>query len=600
MGRREASTLVDILEGMREVHPERGIRFVSANFSEAYIPYAELYRRMLFHADHLRRQDVGAGQTVVVPLVTDIDVIGSFLALVWLGAVPVSVSGQMAGQDRRAYARQILSLRERFGFDRILVDRALGQVLEEDTGFDPRMAADPYPPQLDPDRAAPPIAPARTGPADLVFVQFSSGSTGDPKGIQITHRNLTTNLRLIADNDGRTERDVGLSWLPLYHDMGLVGGFLSNFVHYNSLVLLNPVCFLMKPVTWLDYASRYRCTVSVAPNFAFDMCTTRIRDQHLDARRPDLGAMAYLYNGSEPVQPEVVERFYERFAPYGLRRGVIHPVYGMAEATLIVTAAERGADLLVRHVEGQRVVSVGRPLGDFQLKIVDEEGKPRPTGAVGEIAIRGSSVTPGYFRSEEENRQRFRDGWFLTGDLGLLDEEGRLFVTGRIKDLIIVHGRNYYAHDIAAKIEELPFVRRGKTHVFGYNIDGREEVIVMTVPDTSMTAGVRAKLDELKRFLTTEPGSWLLKRLGKRLEEFIRTMNPQDTDLLKDAVKQYLLREFGLPVHDVFLVSKIPRTSSGKIRRRDCEEMYEEYLQSAWRTAASSQGADRIEGSGES
>lgn len=595
MAARDFSTLVELLEGMQDIHPDRGIRLVSPHFREAYYPYRELYRRVLFHADHLLRQDIEAGQKVVVPLTTDVDVIGSFLALVWIGAVPVSVSGQLAGQDRSAYVRQVFSLRERFGFDRVLVDRALGTELADDVGFDPLLTADPYPPELDPDRTAPrvPAAPAR--PDDLAFIQFSSGSTGDPKGVQITHRNLCTNLKLIVNNDGRSERDVGLIWLPLYHDMGLVGGFLSNLVHHNTLVLLNPVCFLMKPVTWLDYASRYRCTISAGPNFAFDMCNTRVRDSHLEARKPDLGSLAYIYNGSEPINPDVVERFYERFEPYGLRRGVVHPVYGMAEATLIVTAAPRGADILVRAVDGQRVVCVGRPLGDFEVRIADEAGRELPPDVAGEIVVRGSSVTPGYYANPEENGERFRDGWFRTGDLGLLDGEGRLFVTGRIKDLIIVNGRNYYAHDIAAKIEELPFVRRGKTHVFGYNLAGREQVIVMTVPETSMSTGVRAKLDELKRFLTTEPGSWLLKRLGKRLEEFVRTMNPQDTELLKEAVKQYLLREFGLPIHDVFLVPKIPRTSSGKVRRHECEAMYEGYLQSAARGSASRPSADRVE-----
>lgn len=599
MAAQSFSTLVELLEGMRDIHPDRGIRLVSSHFREVYYPYRELYRRILFHADHLLRQDIEAGQKVVVPLTTDVDVIGSFLALIWIGAVPVSVSGQLAGQDRGAYIRQVLSLRERFGFDRVLTDRALGEALAEDVGFDPRLTADPYPPELDPDRTAPRVPAARARPDDLAFVQFSSGSTGDPKGVQITHRNLCTNLKLIVDNDERTERDVGLTWLPLYHDMGLVGGFLSNLVHHNALVLLNPVCFLMKPVTWLDYASRYRCTISAAPNFAFDMCNTRIRDQHLETRRPDLGSLTYIYNGSEPIHPDVVEGFYERFGPYGLRRGVVHPVYGMAEATLIVTAPPRGAEILVRDVDGQRVVCVGRPLGDFQLRIADEAGRELPSEVVGEIQVRGSSVTPGYYGKLQDDGERFREGWLRTGDLGLLDGEGRLFVTGRIKDLIIVNGRNYYAHDIAAKIEELPFVRRGKTHVFGYNLAGREEVIVMTVPETSMTTGIRAKLDELKRFLTTEPGSWLLKRLGQRLEEFIRTMNPEDMELLKEAVKQYLLREFGLPIHDVFLVSKIPRTSSGKVRRHECEAMYEEYLQSVARGASSTSAADRVEGADE-
>ena len=580
MSEHSFSTLIDIIDATRDLHPDRGIRLVSAQFQESYYSYSDLHRRILFHAEHLRNQDIEPGDRVVVSLITDIDVICSFLALVWMGALPVSVSGQMAGQKPGAYLRQIIRLIDRFQLDRLLTNRALAEAVAEDSSLDPRLMVDPYPPRLDPDMPVPRIPSAHVKEDDVVFIQFSSGSTGDPKGIQITHRNLCTNLKLILENDGRTERSSALSWLPLYHDMGLVGGFLSPMAARHQVVLMNPVCFLMKPVSWLDYMSRYRSTVAPAPNFAIDMCNTRIRDRQLEARRPDLGSMDYIYNGSEPVSVEAVERFYERFAPYGMRRGTIHPVYGMAESTLMITAPPRGTPLVTREIDGVKAVSVGKPVGDFQLRVVDEEGREAPAGRVGEILVRGSSVTPGYFEDEEENRRRFRDGWFRTGDLGTLDAEGRLFITGRIKDLIIVNGRNFYAHDVASKLEELPFVRRGKTHVFSYNIRGREEVIVMTVLDSSMSNTVRGRMQELKEFLSTEPGSWLLGQLGERMENFIRDMNPNDVDLLKQAVKQYLLSEFGLPIHDVFLVPRIPRTTSGKIRRGECEALYREYLES--------------------
>ena len=537
------STLIDLIEGARDVPPDRGIRVVSSQFAESYYSYSEIFRRVMFHAGHLRAQDVEAGDKVVVPLATDIDVICSFLALIWIGATPVSVSGQMAGQERGAYLGQILGLRERFGFDRILTDRQLALDLADNGTLDPRITVDPTPPRLDPDRPAPPVPPARVAETDLAFLQFSSGSTGDPKGIQITHRNVCSNIKLIVENDGRSEHSSGVVWLPLTHDMGLVGGFLSCWAHRHPLVLMNPVCFLMRPVTWLDYISRYRGTVSPVPNFAIDMCNTRIRDHQLASRKPDLGSLEYIYDGSEPVSADAIERFTERFAPYGLRRDVIHPAYGMAEATLMISVPPKGSPLATRDADGVRVVSVGRPVGDTQVRIVDESERELPAETVGEIAVRGSCLTPGYYEDEEENRRRFRDGWFHTGDLGLLDADGRLFVTGRIKDLIIVDGRNCYAHDIAAKLEELPFVRRGKTHVFSYNVEGREEVIVMTVLASSMTPAVRGRMDE--------------------------------------EMKATLLREFGLPIHDVMLVQRIPRTSSGKIRRGECEALYREYLESA-------------------
>jgi acyl-CoA synthetase (AMP-forming)/AMP-acid ligase II len=573
------STLIDLIAGAREVPTGRGIRLVSSRFRETFHPYSEMHRRVLFHADHLRGQDINPGDRVIIPLTTDINVICSFLALIWLGAVPVSVSGQMAGQDRSAYLRHISFLLEKFQLERLLTDKTMAQMVAEDTQLDPRLTVDPYPPGLDPDRPAPSVPPARTREDDVAFIQFSSGSTGDPKGIQITHRNICTNLKVIVENDGRTEESSFINWLPLYHDMGLVGGFLTPWVYYHPLVLMHPVCFVMKPVSWLDYLSRYRGQISPVPNFAIDMCNTRIRDHQLESRKPDLGSVEYIYNGSEPVNADAIEGFYERFAPYGLRRGTVNPVYGMAEATLMVTAPPKRGELITREQDGVKVVSVGRAVGDFKIRIANESGKELPADSVGEILLRGSSLTPGYFENEEENERRFRDGWFHTGDLGMLDDEGRLFVTGRIKDLIIVNGKNYYAYDIATKVEELPFVRRGKTHVFSYNLAGREELIVMTVLDSAVTSALQSKLDEFKRFLSTAPGSWVLSSLGGRMEEFIQNLNPQDVSLLKDSVKQFLMKEFGLPAHDVFLVPRIPKTTSGKIRRGECEDLYRKHLQ---------------------
>lgn len=577
---RDLSTLIDLVEGARDVHPARGLRIVSPRFRENYYSYAELYRRVLFQADHLRRQGIEPGQHVVVPVTTQIDVVSSFLALAWLGAVPVSVSGQMAGQDRAAYFQRIKQLIGRFRLDRLLVDRTLEEAAARDGSFDPRLTLDPYSEAVDPDREPPDVPPERPDPDDVAFIQFSSGSTSDPKGIQITHRNICHNLRTIVENDGRSEESSVVAWLPLYHDMGLVGCFLTPFVHYHPVILLHPVCFLMKPVTWLDYVSRYRCTTTAVPNFAVDMCNTRIRDHQLESRKPDLGSLEYVYDGSEPVSAEAIERFYERFEPYGLRRGVVHPVYGMAEATLLVTAPEPGESMTTRDVEGVKVVSVGRAKGGCEVRIADDEGRMLAPGMIGEVILKGPSLSPGYYQQEAENRRRFVDGWFRTGDLGVLDDEGRLYVTGRIKDLIIVNGKNFYAHDIAAKLEELPFLRRGKTHVFSFDLGEREEVVVMTVLESRMTSAIHKKLGELKTFLTSEQGSWLLGRLGEKAEHFIRNMSPGDYDSLKDGIKHFLLREFGLPIHDVFIVPSIPKTTSGKIRRSECEALYREYLES--------------------
>lgn len=585
MGVPSFATLIDLLEGCRDVDPRRGIRLVSSRFRETFHPWAEIFRRVHHHADRLRRNGIHPGEKVVISLSTDIDTICAFLALIWLGAVPVSISGRMTGQDRGAYVRQVASLMMRFSLDRLLVDHDLFSSITQSADLDAVRTVLLHPDGFDPDRRTSWVDPARVREDDVALIQFSSGATGSPKGVRITQRNICNNLRLIVENDGRSKNSSGTIWIPLYHDMGLVGGFLSTMVHRHGFVLMSPVCFLMKPVVWLEYMSRHRGTTSVVPNFALDMCNTRIRDHQLASRNLDLGAMEYVYVGSDTVRAVTLETFYERFAPHGVRRGVLHPVYGMAETTLMVTAPGPEEDIVTRDIDGIRAVSVGRSVGDFRIRVVDERERPLPAGRVGELVVNGSSLSPGYFRDEGENQRRFRNGWFLTGDLGLVDENERVFVTGRKNDRIVVGGRNFYAHDIAEKIEALPFVKKGRTHVFSHGINGREQIVVMTVPEENMTS-IASRGGDLRRFLGSPAGSWLRERLGAEKDRDVREISARNRDLLKEALKRHLLSEFGLPIHDVLFVPRIPRTPSGKIKRDECEALYREYLEEDFAEAA--------------
>ncbi|RMG42866.1 MAG: hypothetical protein D6718_13340 [Acidobacteria bacterium] len=215
-------------------------------------------------------------------------------------------------------------------------------------------------------------------------------------------------------------------------------------------------------------------------------------------------------------------------------------------------------------------------MGDFQIRIVTEDGRDAPCGQVGEIWLRGTSVTEGYL-FEEHNEQLFRDGWLRTGDLGMLDEDGRLYVTGRLKDLIIVDGKNFYAHDIASDLEELPFFERGKVHVFSVTVKGREEIVVMSVPIARMTPAVKAKIKAFQEFMKLGgPRGWLRKQTPDALESYFERLVLTDRQALVDEVKRYVLARFGVPVHDVLFVRKIPRTSSGKVKRDACERIYRE------------------------
>jgi acyl-CoA synthetase (AMP-forming)/AMP-acid ligase II len=356
--------------------------------------------------------------------------------------------------------------------------------------------------------------------------------------------------------------------------MGLVGGLLSPMVQANRLVLLHPTCFLMRPVSWLEYISAHAGTVSACPSFALDMCVSRIRERQLENATLDLSSLEFIWDGAEPVNPEAIRRFEARFAPHGLRPGAVQPAYGMAEAAAAVASRPPGAALVTRTVGDASVVSVGRPLGDFVARIIDDEGRAVPAGDVGEIVLQGESVCSGYYTDPEATRERFRDGWLHTGDLGLLDEHGEIFVTGRKKDLMIVRGRNFYGHDIAVRLDDVPFLQRGQHHVFSIGGDEGEQVIVMTVLDRAAT---RDGLRRFEEFLADE-GAWVRSRVGALTSEYLADASPDDVDILRDWVRRFLLEEFGLPIQDVVVVRRIPRTSSGKVRRHECVELYREHV----------------------
>ena len=528
---------VELTAGLQGADPERGIRLFDARFRETWHPYPRLFRRIQCLAGRFRDQGLRAGDKVQIPLATDVDAFCSFLALVWLGAVPFSVTAPLLGQDRDVHRRKMVELITRYRVDRLLVSEDLAGIAGVFPEVPREMELDPGHPSDEDVVSAPDVEPANVRPDDTAFVQFSSGSTSHPKGVRITHRGLVTNASLIAANDRRNAESVWVSWLPLYHDMGLVGGLLSNFLFKNDLVLMHPRCFLTRPVSWLAAITRYRGTVTAVPNFALDLCSDRIPEEHLQEMKIDLSTFRYIYNGAEPVRPKSLRRFEERFAPYGFVPGSIYPVYGMSETTLIVSAPAHDAPEITRPIEGMVVPSVGYPLGDFRVRITDETGNDLPRNQIGEIVIQGTTVTPGYL-DETANAESLKDGWLSTGDLGILDEEGRLYITGRKKDLIIFQGKNFYGHDIAAAVAELPDAKVGHTYAFSVDVDGVERVVVMMTP---------AKAEH-------------------------------DPDAVRETVKRHVLRDFGLPVDDVLFVPRIPKTTSGKVSRHLCEQIYREAL----------------------
>ncbi|MBV9947190.1 MAG: fatty acyl-AMP ligase, partial [Myxococcales bacterium] len=328
---------------------------------------------------------------------------------------------------------------------------------------------------VDPEQeGAPPAdwAPAAIEPGRLALLQYTSGSTGSPRGVAVTHANLADNNRQIALSFRHDERTRVISWLPMFHDMGLGIALQAAWVG-GECVLMSPRAFLQDPRRWLAAISSYRGTTSGAPDFAFDLCARRV--DPAEAAALDLSTWKVAFNGSEPVRASTIERFVEVFGPSGFRRESMHPVYGLAEATLFVTSDELEEPPRVERssVEGlengearapspgrnQALVSCGHAWGGTEVAIIDPESRvPVTEGRIGEIWIQGDSVAQGYWGKEEESEIAFRastsDGrgpFLRTGDLGF-QREGRLFVTGRLKDLIIIRGRNHYPQDIEESV----------------------------------------------------------------------------------------------------------------------------------------------------
>jgi acyl-CoA synthetase (AMP-forming)/AMP-acid ligase II len=402
---------------------------------------------------------------------------------------------------------------------------------------------------MDAPNDARPIDPSSLSPESLGLLQYTSGSTTHPKGVALTHAGILTNTRIISSAiSGPTES--GVSWLPLYHDMGLIGGALSALYGRTPVLLMPTPQFIKEPASWLRAIAAFEATITLAPNFAYGHAVRHAPPELLGGI--SLASLRTALNGAEPVDLESVEAFERTYAPLGLRSGVVRPVYGLAESSLAVTFADAGrrtidtvdADALEREgiarpgASGRRrlFVSVGRALPTQDVRVFDADDRERAEREIGEIVVRGPSLMRGYYNRPDETAEALRGGWLHTGDLGYL-HRGELFITGRAKDLIIRNGRNYHPADIESALAPVAGVLRGGVAAFGYDADGRERVVVV----------VETKLrDEDAR-------ADLSRRIRARCHEAF-LFGPDDIALAA--------------------AGGIPRTTSGKVRRHECRRLY--------------------------
>ncbi len=399
---------------------------------------------------------------------------------------------------------------------------------------------------------------------NIAFLQYTSGSTGTPKGVMISHGNLLHNLALIHKCFGHTPKSQGVIWLPPYHDMGLIGGILQPIYGGFPVTLMPPVAFLQKPMRWLEAISRYQATTSGGPNFAYELCVNKVKPEQLASL--DLSSWEVAFTGAEPIRNETLEKFASIFAPCGFRKEAFYPCYGMAETTLIVSGGEKTALPITCKVEdvgleqnrivrvnddrgdSREIVSCGQIPQELTVMIVNPESLTCCSSEeVGEIWVSGDTVAKGYWNLVEETQKTFHayladtgEGPFLrTGDLGFL-QDGELYVTGRLKDIIIIRGQNHYPQDIELTIEEShPALRSGCGAAFAIDFKGSEQLVIV---------------QEVER-------------------SYLRKLNVQE---VVGNIRQAVVSQHGLQLFSVALVktASIPKTSSGKIRRRACRDAF--------------------------
>src|ERR1700722_2531078 len=567
-----ATTLTEIIRLRGRAEPNRvHVQVYEEDDQLRTITFGDLYEHASIVALELRRLGLEPGQTVAIMLPTCTEFFYPFAGILLAGGIPVPIyppfradriaeyASRQANILRNAETQFLITWRQAENLAKLLKPRVptLRGVLNAQklsTASEPAAA----------NAANGAVATAAWRPVenlshqargeDIAFLQYTSGSTGDPKGVVLTHANLLANIHAIVSGLEIRPDDACVSWLPLYHDMGLIGAWFVPLFIGIPLIVMSPLAFLSRPERWLRAIHKHRATIAPAPNFAYELCIRKIADKDLEGL--DLSCWRAATNGAEPVRAETLERFAKRFAPYGFNPKALMAVYGLAEVSLAISIPRLGDGYKVDRIEraafesgGSAIpapagetatlefVNAGKPLPSVEVRIVDADGRNLGERQEGQLWFRSPSATSGYYRNAEATRELMRDGdWLNSGDLAYWGE-GEIYITGRAKDVIIKAGRNLYPHEIEEIVGRVKGVRTGCVVAFG-------------APD---------------------------ERTGtERLIVAAEIRDVANAKQIEVAISRAVGEALGMPPDVIGLLraESMPKTSSGKLRRSDTRRLY--------------------------
>jgi len=535
--------------------PERPHMYLlDENGKEEIITYKQLLSKSQNIAHALIEHGLEQHDTVAIMLSTEPGFFYSFIGILLAGGVPVPIYPPTRANQLEEYAKREIGILNNAAA-RFLITFTQAKILSK--------FLRPFVPSLknvlvvDDLLATKKLAPLTRGNlSDVALIQYTSGSTSQPKGVTLTHYNLLSNIRAYGKATQITSQDICISWLPLYHDLGLIGNWLGSLYYGLRLVAFSPLIFLIHPEKWLWAMHRYRGTISAGPNFAYELCVRKIEPALIEGL--DLSSWRLAVNGAEMIYPKTLQGFSKKFAAYGFKPEALLPVYGLAENSLGLTAPDLGmlprfdkVDRKLLEQKGQAIPSqsndpkefqeltcCGHALPDHEIRIVDEHNQPVPDRTVGHIQFCGPSSMQGYYNNPEATRELFHGGWWDTGDLGYF-VENELFITGRSKDVIIKAGRNLFASEIENLVSQVTGVRQGCVIAFSVNDNEKGTDKLVIVAESTQT-------------------------------------RKQEVTEIKNNISEKITTALEVTPDDIILVAprSVPKTSSGKLQRNACKQLY--------------------------